>query len=306
MGDKRLLLLLDNFEHVLDAAAGVAEAVASCPHLTVLVTSREPLHVDGEWEVAVDPLREQEAAELFIQRAAAVSSDFAANGEVVEICRRLDCLPLAIELAAARVKALSLPALLERLDQRLPMLAGGSRSAPERQRTLRATIAWSHELLTSAEQELFARLAVFVGGCTLEAAEEVCDADLDDIASLVDKSLLRRTGDRYWMLETIREFASERLDELGESSELRDRHAAWFAALGERAHPELYARQRRDWGDRLEAEHANLRTALDHLIGKGDGDGALRLAGAIETYWVTRGHWTEGRRYLGCGAGCRR
>ena len=145
--DKRLLLVLDNFEHLLDAAPGVAETIGSCPQLTVLVTSREPLHVDGEWEVAVDPLRDREAVELFVQRAAAVRSDFAANGEVVEICRRLDCLPLAIELAAARVKVLSLPALLERLEQRLPLLAGGSRSAPERQRTLRATIAWSHDLL---------------------------------------------------------------------------------------------------------------------------------------------------------------
>jgi class 3 adenylate cyclase len=172
VGDKRLLLVLDNFEHLLDAAAGIAETLGSCPRLTVLVTSREPLHVDGEWEVAVDPLCEQEAVELFLQRAAAVRSRFAANGEVVEICRRLDCLPLAIELAVARVKALSLPALLERLEQRLPVLGGGSRSAPERQRTLHATIAWSHDLLTPAEQDLFARLAVFAGGCTLDAAEQ--------------------------------------------------------------------------------------------------------------------------------------
>ncbi len=182
--DKRLLLVLDNFEHLLDAAPGVAETIGSCPQLTVLVTSREPLHVDGEWEIAVDPLREREAVELFVQRAAAVRSDFAANGEVVEICRRLDCLPLAIELAAARVKVLALPALLERLEQRLPLLAGGSRSAPERQRTLRATIAWSHDLLAPAEQELFARLAVFAGGCTLDAAEAICGADVDAIASL--------------------------------------------------------------------------------------------------------------------------
>ena len=184
VGDKRLLLVLDNFEHLLDAAAGVAETIGSCPQLTVLVTSREPLHVDGEWEVGVDPLREREAVELFMQRALAVSSDFAANGEVAEICRRLDCLPLAIELAAARVKVLSPAVLLERLEQRLPLLAGGSRSAPERQRTLRATIAWSHDLLTPAEQDLFARLAVFAGGCTLEAAEAICGADVDAIASL--------------------------------------------------------------------------------------------------------------------------
>ncbi len=296
--DKRLLLVLDNFEHLLDAAPGVAETIGSCPQLTVLVTSREPLHVDGEWEVAVDPLRDREAVELFVQRALAVNSDFAANGEVVEICRRLDCLPLAIELAAARVKVLSPEALLERLVQRLPLLAGGSRSAPERQRTLRATIAWSHDLLTPAEQDLFARLAVFTGGCTLEAAEAICGADIDAIASLVDKSLLRRTGDRYWMLETIREFAAERLDELPDAPRLRDRHAAWYIELGERAHPELRAREARTWLERLDAEHANLRAALEHLLESGNADGALRLSGAIWPYWQTRGHWTEGRRYL--------
>jgi predicted ATPase len=298
VGDKRLLLVLDNFEHLLDAAAGVAETVGSCPCLTVLVTSREPLHVGGEWEVAVDPLREREAMELFVQRAAAVRSDFAANGEVAEICRRLDCLPLAIELAAARVKALSMPVLLERLEQRLPLLAGGSRSAPERQRTLRATIAWSHDLLAPAEKDLFARLSVFAGGCTLEAAEAICGADVDAIASLVDKSLLRRTGDRYWMLETIREFAAERLDELVDAPSLRDSHAAWYVELAERARPELRAREARTWLERLDSEQANLRAALEHLLESGDADGALRLSGAIWPYWQTRGHWTEGRRYL--------
>ena len=298
VGDKRLLLVLDNFEHLLDAADGIAATIGSCPRLTVLVTSREPLHIDGEWEVAVDPLREQEAVELFVQRALAVSSDFSANGEVADICRRLDCLPLAIELAAARVKVLSPAVLLERLEQRLPLLAGGSRSAPERQRTLRATIAWSHDLLTSAEQDLFARLAVFAGGCTLEAAEEICGADVDGIASLVDKSLLRRTGERYWMLETIREFAAERLDQLADSSSLRDRHAAWYVELAERACPELRAREARRWLELLDSEHANLRVALEHLLESGNADGALRLSGAIWPYWQTRGHWTEGRRYL--------
>ena len=298
VGDQRLLLVLDNFEHVLAAAAGIAETIGSCPHLTVLVTSREPLHVDGEWEVAVDPLREPDAVDLFVQRALAVSSDFDANGEVAEICTRLDCLPLAIELAAARVKALSPSALLERLEQRLPLLAGGSRSAPERQRTLRATIAWSHDLLTTAEQDLFARLAVFAGGCTLEEAEEICGAEVDTIASLVDKSLLRRTGDRYWMLETIREFASEQLDQLADAGVLRDRHAGVYVALGERARPELRARGAREWLDRLDAEHANVRASLEHLLASGDADGALRLSGAIWMYWQTRGHWTEGRRAL--------
>ena len=298
VGDHHLLLVLDNFEHLLDAAPAVAETIGSCPNLKVLVTSREPLHVDGEWEVAVDPLREREAVELFVQRALAVSSDFAANGEVAEICRRLDCLPLAIELAAARVKALSPSSLLERLEQRLPLLAGGSRSAPERQRTLRATIAWSHDLLAPAEQGLFARLAVFAGGCTLEAAEAICGADVDAIASLVDKSLLRRTGDRYWMLETIREFAAERLDELADARTLRDGHAAWYVEFAERARPELRAREARTWLERVDAEHANLRAALEHLLESGDADGALRLSGAIWPYWQTRGHWTEGRRYL--------
>jgi predicted ATPase/Tfp pilus assembly protein PilF len=298
VGDQRVLLLLDNFEHLLDAAARVGETIGSCPNLTVLVTSREPLHVDGEWEVAVDPLRELEAVALFTQRALAVSSDFAANGEVAEICRRLDCLPLAIELAAARLKALSPPALLERLEQRLPLLAGGSRSAPERQRTLRATIAWSYDLLTQEEQDLFARLAVFADGCTLEAAEEICGADVDAVASLVDKSLVRRTGDRYWMLETIREFAAERLENLPDVSRLRDGHAAWFVDLAERARPELRGRAAREWLARLDEEHANVRASLEHLLASGDADRALRLTGAIWLYWQTRGDWTEGRRFL--------
>jgi predicted ATPase len=298
VGDKRLMLVLDNFEHLLDAAAGLAETVGACPRMTMLVTSREPLHVDGEWEIAVNPLHEREATELFLQRAAAVRSDFTANGEVAEICRRLDNLPLAIELAAARVKALSLPVLLERLEQRLPLLAGGSRSAPERQRTLRATIAWSHDLLTPVEQDLFARLAVFTGGCTLDAAEEICGANIDAITSLLDKSLLRRTGDRYWMLETIREFAGEQLDQLTDARSLRDGHAIWYVMLAERARPELRAREARTWLERLDAEQANVRAALEHLLACGDADGALRLSGAFWLYWQTRGHWTEGRRFL--------
>ena len=196
------------------------------------------------------------------------------------------------------MKVLALPALLERLEQRLPLLAGGSRSAPERQRTLRATIAWSHDLLTPEEQDLFARLAVFAGGCTLEAAEEICGADLDAIASLVDKSLLRRTADRYWMLETIREFASEQLGRLEDAGALRDRHAAFYVALGERARPELRGPGARGWLDRIDAEHANMRAPLERLFDRGDADGALRLIGAIWLYWQTRGHWTEGRRFF--------
>ena len=213
IGDTRLLLLFDNFEHLTAAAADLAPLLATCPNLTVLVTSREPLHLAGEHEYAVDPLAPNEAVELFLARALAARRDFVANGEVTQICERLDYLPLAIELAAARVKVLSPGALSERLEQRLPLLAGGARDLPERQRTLRATIEWSHELLTPDEQRLFARLAVFRGGCTLEAAETVADADLDILSSLVDKSLVRVRADsgRFWMLETIREFAAERL-----------------------------------------------------------------------------------------------
>ena len=210
-------------------------------------------------------------------------------------------------MAAARAKALSPPALLERLDQRLPLLAGGSRSAPERQRTLRATIAWSHDLLTPAEQTLFARLAVFAGGCTLEAAEQISGADVDTIASLVDKSLLRRTDDRYWMLETIREFAAGRLDELSDADALRDRHAAWYAELGEQARPELRARQGREWLDRLGAEHANLRAALDRLFAGARGGRAAPVRSDLvvlaDTWTLDRGPALPGR---GSGARPRR
>jgi predicted ATPase len=293
VGDKRLLLLLDNFEHLVDAAPRLAETIVSCPHLTVLVTSREPLHVDGEWEFAVDPLREQEAVALFLQRAAAVRSDFTANGEVAEICRRLDCLPLAIELAAARVKALEPPALLQRLEQRLPLLTRGSRSAPERQQTLRATIAWSCELLTSEEQETFGNLAVFAGGCTLEAAEDVCGADVDVIASLVDKSLVRHAGDRYWMLQTIREYAGELFEESGEADEVRRRHAEHYLALAELTYAERFENNVR----RLEPENDNLRAALDDLQDRAPAQ-FLQLAGALGMFWRATVRLAEGAQRL--------
>ena len=296
VGDRRLLLVLDNFEHLLDAAPTIAETIGACPRLSVLVTSREPLHVDGEWEVAVDPLREREAVALFLQRAAAVRDDFAANGEVAEICRRLDCLPLAIELAAARVKALALPALLERLDHRLPLLAGGSRSAPERQRTLRATIAWSYELLTPAEQQAFARLAVFAGGCTLEAAEEICEADVDAIASLVDKSLLRRTGERYWMLQTIREYALELLDAGGDGDVVRRRHADYHVALAERAYAGRFDTDLA-WVRRIAPEHDNMRSALDYLDDHAPSQ-FLELAGALGPFWDNTSRFEEGAQRL--------
>ncbi len=297
IADRSMLLLFDNFEHVVEAATDLAGLVAACPNLDMLVTSREPLHVTGEQEYPVPPLLHDDGVELFVARARAVRPDFQADGAVSEICRRLDDLPLAIELAAARVKALSSKQLLERLGQRLPLLTGGARDLPERQRTLRATIAWSHDLLSPEEQRLFARLAVFGGGCTLEAAEEVTEADLDTIQSLVDKSLLRHTGNRFWMLETIREYAGEQLGETGESDRWRRRLADYVIALGERHEPRL-----REYDaaalDIMDREHDNVRAALDSLAEAGETQQVLRLAGTVFWYWTMRGHFAEGRRRL--------
>jgi tetratricopeptide (TPR) repeat protein len=242
-------------------------------------------------------MRESEAVTLFTARALAAKRDFIANGEVRQICARLDNLPLAIELAAARVKVLSLSALLARLEQRLPMLAGGTRDAPERQRTLRATIEWSHDLLSTHEQRLFSRLAVFRGGWTLESAEQIVEADLDTLQSLVDKSLVRRRDDRYWMLETIREYAAERLDASAEAGALRGRHTEHFVALAEEAEPHLRGSPKK-WADRLEDEHDNIRSALDTLEASSETQVALRLAGALAPFWYLRTYATEGRRRL--------
>jgi predicted ATPase/class 3 adenylate cyclase len=299
IGDKRMLILFDNFEHLTDAAAGLAPLLAACPNVTLLVTSREPLHLAGEHEYAVDPLAPSEAVELFLTRAVAARRDFTADGEVAQICERLDHLPLAIELAAARVKVLSPQALLERLEQRLPLLAGGARDLPERQRTLRATIEWSHELLTDDEQRLFAGLAVFRGGCTLEAAEAVADADLDTLQSLVDKSLVRvRDSGRFWMLETIREFAVERLEASGDADDRRDRHAQYFIGLAEAAEPHIM-RDDLGWLDRLDADADNFRAALDRLEASRDGNGMQRLAGSLWRLWYLRSREAEGLRRIG-------
>ena len=297
IADRSMLLLFDNFEQVVAAATGVASLLAACPHLDLLVTSREPLHVTGEQEYPVPPLAPEEGVDLFLARARAVQPDFGLDAAVSEICRRLDDLPLALELAAARVKALSSGQILARLAQRLPLLTGGARDLPARQQTLCGAIAWSYELLTPAEQRLFARLAVFSGGCTLEAAEEVAHADLDTLQSLVDKSLLRHTDERFSMLETIREFATERLEASGEAEELRSRHAEHFLALAEEAEPSLFA-ESTEWLDRLEQEHDNLRAALDRLEASGENERALRLAGAVSRFWYRRGHLAEGGRYL--------
>jgi predicted ATPase/class 3 adenylate cyclase len=298
IGDTRLLLVLDNFEHLMAAAADVAPLLSRCRNLSLLATSREPMHLAGEHEYAVDPLQRAEATELFMTRALAANREVVATAEVAAICERLDDLPLAIELAAARVKLLSPAALLERLGQRLPLLSGGGRDAPDRQRTLRATIEWSHELLTSDEQRLFARLAAFRGGCTVRAAEAVADADLDTLGSLVDKSLVRVRGDRFWMLETIREFALERLEASSEGEDLRRRHAQFFLALAEEAEPHL-------GGDPtvglrlLDPEHDNLRAALDRLEAAGDHEPLLRLTTALSDFWGLRGRFIEGQRRFG-------
>jgi predicted ATPase/class 3 adenylate cyclase len=298
IADKQMLLLFDNFEQVIDAAREVGSLLERCPGLKALVTSREALRLEGEWGYAVDPLREAEAVELFETRALAARRDFAPKDEVREICRRLDNLPLAIELAAARVKVLSAPALLKRLEQRLPVLTGGTRDAPERQRTLRATIAWSYELLSPGEQRLFARLSVFSGGSTLEAAEEVTEADLNNLQSLVDKSLLHYTDERFSMLETIREYAAERLEASDEGEEFQRRHAEHFLAVAEQAEPDLRKTSRKEWFKRLEREYDNLRAALDHFQASGETERALRLAGALSYFWQATGQLVEGRRLL--------
>jgi predicted ATPase/class 3 adenylate cyclase len=294
IGDKRLLLLLDNFEQVVAASPDIAALLSSCPRLKLLVTSREPLHVSGEQEYAVPTLAHQEGVELFLARARSVVPEFGFSEAVSEICRRLDDLPLAIELAAARAKTLNAGQILERIDRRLPLLTGGARDLPERQRTLRATIEWSYELLTQAEQLLFARLAVFSGGSTLEAAEEVAAADLDALQSLIDKSLVRHTDDRFWMLETIREYATERFNDQADEAAIRDRHLDYYRALAERAYEHVTLASEFPL---LEPEHDNLRVALDWAVERRP-QTAAQVAAAVAEYWYQRGHGLEARDRL--------
>jgi predicted ATPase len=292
IGERELLLLLDNLEQVVGAAPTLAGLVEACPKLRLLVTSRALLRVRGEVEYPVLPLADPDAAELFAMRAG-----IEPDATVHELCRALDNLPLALELAAARTAVLTPQQIFERLSQRLDLLKGG-RDADPRQQTLRATIEWSHELLDEQEQRLFARLAVFAGGCTLEAAEQVARADLDVLQSLVDKSLLRHTDDRFWMLETIRDYAAERLEQSGQADDARRRHAVHFLALAEEAAGEVIGAHPRAWLERLEAEHDNLRAVLDRFHETGDLQRALELAGALWGFWQVRGHFAEGRRRL--------
>ena len=328
--DKRVLLILDNFEHVAEAAPLIVELLAACPGLSILVTSRMRLRLTAEREHTVPPLSlpgpevepsrsrgdvatilaRSEAVRLFVERAQAVQEDFAltdANAAAVAaICRHLDGLPLAIELAAARVKVLPPPALLTRLERRLPLLTGGGRDLPARQRTMRDAIAWSYDLLSEDEQRLFRRLAVFVGGFTLQAAEAVCPVEgesspgvLEGIAALVDNSLLRREDGprgepRYQMLETAREFALEHLAATGEAEELGRRHAHFFVDLAECVGPVVDGADQRAAVASLDADEANLRAAIGWTIAHEQRALALRITWALWSYWFTRGRFREG------------
>jgi len=326
--DRRLLIVLDNFEQVVAAAPDVADLLAACPGLKALVTSRAALRLRGEHEVAIPPLSlpdphrlpdlaalgAYEAIRLFVARAKEIRPDFALTEEnaraVAEICARLDGLPLAIELAAARTRLLPPAALLARLAQSLTVLTGGARDLPTRQQTLRDTITWSYDLLTPAEQRLARRLAVFAGGWTLEAAGAVCYAEderardvLDDMESLVAQSLVRHgegtDGEpRFGMLETIRAFAGEILTAQGEADATARRHAMYYLALAEEAEPYLAGGPHQaEWLRRMDAEHDNLRAALAWCA-RHDEWAGLRLAGALGWFWFVRGHLREGRQWL--------
>ncbi len=326
--DRQLVLLLDNFEQVVSAAPVVAELLVAAPHLHVLVTSRTALHLSGEHEFVVPPLAlpdprnlpppdrllEYGAIRLFVARAQAVHSAFALTGEnahaIAAICQQVDGLPLAIELAAGRSKLFSPQALLPRLANRLKLLVGGAQDLPLRQQTLRGTIAWSYDLLDQDEKALFRRLALFVGGCTLQAAEAVCNASqdleidvLDAVAGLVDKSLLRQEAaidgePRLLMLETIREYALERLAASGEAEAVRRQHATFFLQLAEEAEPKIRGAEQSPWRKRLEVEHDNLRAVLWWTLESQEAEMGLQLAGALLAFWRVSSQDHEGRGWL--------
>jgi predicted ATPase len=322
---KQLLILLDNFEQVVHVAPLVARLLGQAPRLEFLITSRIRLGVQGEHEYGVPPLDVPDngavspadlmgcsAVRLFVERAQAAKSDFALTDDnasaVVEISRRLDGLPLAIELAAARVKLLPPRAMLSRLEHRLTLLTGGGRDRPARQQTLRGAIAWSYDLLASTERTLFARLSVCIGGCTYEATEIISnpDGDLDllsDLEALVDHSLVRQAEDadgepRFSMLATIREYAAEQLKAAEEAEAIHERHADWCLQLAETAEPALFGENQKLWLTQLEREHDNLRGALAWLVEHGRAEGAVRLAGALARFWEMHGHVAEGRQLL--------
>lgn len=318
---KQLLLFLDNFEHLLEAASEVAWLIESCPNLTVLATSRAPLRVRGEQEYPVPPLElpssthspapeevvDSPSGRLFVQRARAASPAFELTKgnarAVAAICWRLAGLPLALELAAVRARFLDPTALLARLDQALS--TGWARDLPERQRTMSATLGWSHELLSEPERVLFRCLSVFSGGFSLEAAEAVSPNEgdvLGPLGRLVEQSLVRvepnEAGTRYGMLEPVRQYALERLQECDEENQIRARHAAHFLALAERAEPELRRPDQLEWLDLLEMDHDNLRAALSWTVEQGHDEAGLRLSVALQRFWSVRGYLEEGRRWL--------
>jgi predicted ATPase/class 3 adenylate cyclase len=311
--DRELLQVVDNFEQVAEAAPVLEELLTAAPRLRALVTSRIVLSLRGEQEYVVPALGGTEAVRLFTERAVAASSRFTLTEEnapvVAEITARLDGLPLAIELAATRTKVLTPTEILSRLQRRLSLLTTGPRSLPERQRTLRAAIAWSHDLLDPEERRLFARLSVFSGGWTFESAEAVCDPEelgldaLDGLTSLVDKSLIRRSEPpgrpaRFSMLETIREFGLEQLEAGGDLELVQRRHAEHYLGLAAEAEPHLTTDDQGVWLDRCEEEHANIRAALRWAIDRGDAGAAQAAAGGLWRFWQQRGHLAEGRRWL--------
>jgi predicted ATPase/class 3 adenylate cyclase len=323
--EREMLLILDNFEQVLDAAPVVSELLEASSRMRVLVTSRERLHLKGEQELAVPPLNLPDADDdldrlsscesvaLFIQRATAVDPSFEVTEEnaraVAELSIRLEGLPLAIELAASRIKVLSPQAILERLGDRLDLLVGGPVDVPARQRTLREAIGWSHELLEEPERVVFRRLSVFAGGWTLSAAEEVANPDgelgsdiLEILGSLVDKSLVSVSGfssgeTRFGFLETIREFGADALEDSGEADQTRARHASYYLGIAEAAAPHLREHDQKRRLDELEAEHDNIRGGLRWAIDNEQGSLALRLVGALWRFWHFHGHLAEGRRW---------
>ena len=322
-----MLLVLDNFERLLEAGPPMAQLLAACPRLRALVTSRVVLRLQGEHDYEVPPLTlpsaedrpspeelgRYEGIRLFMQQAQAANARFTITTEnapaVVELCRQLDGLPLAIELAAARANVLPAEAMVARLGNRFGLLTGGARDLPDRQRTLRATLDWSYDLLSDPERLLFARLAVFAGGWTLEAAGAVCELGdeaeaLEHMSALVDKSLVQqRASDRheprFAMLETVREYALERLEKSGESEMLRRRHAAYFLQLAKEEERASQGPLQRAWLDRLETEHDNLRAALSwSLTSQGDTEMGLQLSGALSHFWYVREHHSEARMWL--------
>jgi predicted ATPase/DNA-binding SARP family transcriptional activator len=301
LGDKQLLLVLDNFEQLVEAASQLSELLARAAGLKLLVTSREPLHLAGEQEYPVPPLTDAEAERLFVERAQEAKPRFRPDEHVGQICRRLDNLPLALELAAPRVKVLTSEELRARLERRLTLLTGGRRDRPERQRTLRATIAWSHDLLTPEEGKVFCGLAVFAGSFTAEAAQHVLEADLDSLQSLVEKSLLRERFDgRFFVLETVREYAAERLDEANETERIRRRHATYYGAVVEKIDAAIRSSDQARLLQQLRLEYDNARSALAYLLDVNAGRG-LALAVQLELLWTLTDQLREALYWLELG-----